>query len=58
MNCRFCGIGTYQPVDRHPITGITDTVYERIYFMCDHCGHLESFAWPRGSSPAMWEKSS
>ena len=58
MNCRFCGSGTYQPVDRHPITGITDTVYERIYFMCDHCGHLESFAWPRDSSPAMWEKSS
>ena len=58
MNCRFCGNGTYQPVNRHPVTGITDTVYERIYFMCDHCGHLESFAWPRDSSPAMWEKSS
>ena len=59
MNCRFCGNGTYQPVDRHPVTGmIGDTVYERIYFMCDHCGHLESFAWPRDSLPAMWEKSS
>ena len=61
MRCRFCGVGAYEPVDRHPITGITgitDTVYIRMYLRCGHCGHLESFAWPRGEPPPMWTEMS
>ena len=54
MRCRFCGIGRYQPANRHPLTGISDTVYERIYFLCGHCGHIESFAWPRDEPPPAW----
>ena len=58
MRCQFCGIGTYDPVNRHAVTGISDTVYERIYFICGHCGHIESFAWPRDQPPPVWAESS
>ena len=54
MRCRFCGIGAYEPVNRHEITGNNDTVYERTYFICNHCGHIELFAWPQGESPPAW----
>ena len=57
MRCRFCGIGTYVNSSSHAITGILPTEYDRNYFVCDHCGHLETFAWPRDSSPPMWDRS-
>ena len=57
MRCRFCGIGTYEQVNRHAITGFNETVYERIYFRCGHCGHIESFTWPRDEPPSAWATS-
>ena len=57
MRCRFCGIGTYVNSSSHAITGNLPTEYDRNYFVCDHCGHLETFAWPRDSSPPMWDRS-
>ena len=57
MRCRFCGIGTYVRSSTHAITGNVNTAYDRTCFVCDHCGHLETFAWPRDSSPPMWERS-
>ena len=57
MRCRFCGIGTYVRSSTHAITGNENTAYDRTCFVCDHCGHLETFAWPRDRSPPMWEKS-
>lgn len=58
MRCRFCGIGTYQESKSFPIVGNLHTEYERSYFVCDNCGHLESFVWPRGRLPPAWEKRS
>ena len=57
MRCRFCGIGTYVRSSTHAIAGNENTAYDRTCFVCDHCGHLETFAWPRDSSPPMWERS-
>lgn len=54
MRCRFCGIGTYKKSTNYSIVGNTSTNHERNYFLCDHCGHLESFLWPRGKPPPGW----
>ena len=54
MRCRFCGIGTYESVGNHPVAGNADTLYERTYVICGHCGHLELFAWPRDQPPSIW----
>lgn len=54
MRCRFCGIGTYEKTSSHPIAGINPVLYERNYFVCGHCGHLETFVWPPGRLPAVW----
>ena len=51
MRCRFCGIGTYKKADSFPIVGNLSTEEKRHYFLCDHCGHLESFIWLRGRPP-------
>lgn len=58
MRCRFCGIGTYNSVKSHPITGPLHVEYERTFLVCDHCGHLEEFAWPRDKRPPAWNESS
>ena len=58
MRCRFCGIGTYEKSKSHPIAGNLLTVYERNYFVCGHCGHVELFVWPAESPPAVWKESS
>lgn len=55
MQCRFCGIGTYMKSNSFQISGNLRTPHERNYFLCDHCGHLESFLWPRQAPPA-WVK--
>ena len=57
MRCRFCGIGTYEISSSHAIAGHLPTEYERNYFVCGHCGHLEAFVWPQDSSPAVWDES-
>ena len=54
MRCRFCGIGTYESVGNHPVAGNANTLYERTYVICGHCGHLELFAWPRDQPPPIW----
>ena len=57
MRCRFCGIGTYKKSPRDEIAGNVRIMYERTYFVCGHCGHLESFVWPDGSRPPVWDES-
>ena len=57
MRCRFCGIGTYKKSDSFPIVANLRTGYERNYFLCGHCGHLESFLWPEGRPPPAWNES-
>ena len=57
MRCRFCGIGTYSGVDSFSIVGNLRTNDERNYFTCGHCGHVESFVWPRGKRPPAWAES-
>ena len=52
MLCRFCGIGTYKKSDNFQIAGNPRPQHERNYFLCDHCGHLESFFWPYQAPPA------
>ena len=59
MRCRFCGIGIYEKSKSHPITGNLDTANERNHFICNHCGHVQLFVWPRdGIPPAVWDESS
>ena len=57
MRCRFCGIGTYEKASAYSIAGNLRTDYERNYFLCGHCGHLESFLWPLGKPPPAWDQS-
>ena len=56
MRCRFCGIGTYERPGTYSIVGNLRTDYERDYFLCGHCGHLESFLWPLGKRPPAWDQ--
>ena len=57
MRCRFCGIGRYKGSSSYAVAGNVETDHERMYLLCDHCGHLESFLWPRDKRPAVWDKS-
>ena len=58
MRCRFCGIGTYETLEGHLVAGgLLRTEYERTYVVCDHCGHVETFAWSEGKPPAVWDVS-
>ena len=58
MHCRFCGIGTYESLDGHLVAGgLLRTEYERVYLVCSHCGHVETFAWPEGKPPPVWDES-
>ena len=57
MRCRFCGVGTYEKSKSFPIVGNLSTGNKRTYYLCDHCGHLESFIW-EGNPPPAWEESS
>ena len=57
MRCRFCGTGTYEKIDSRAIARPTMTLYERNDFVCGHCGHVETFAWPRDGSPVLWNVS-
>ena len=57
MRCRFCGIGTYVPIQSFPVVGDRSGDHERHYFTCGHCGHLESFIWLRGKRPPAWAES-
>ena len=57
MLCRFCGIGAYQKSDNYPIAGNLLTTYERNYFVCDHCGHVELFVWPQQHPAPAWDES-
>ena len=57
MRCRFCGIGTYKKSNNYSIAGNLRTDHERNYFLCDHCGHLESFIWPIPKPPPAWVES-
>ena len=55
MRCQFCGVGTYQKSHPHSIVGNLSTGAKRTYYLCDHCGHLESFIW-QGTPPPAWEE--
>ena len=57
MRCRFCGIGTYKKANSFSIVGNLSTQDKRKYFLCDHCGHLESFIWLVGRPPPAWDES-
>ena len=57
MRCRFCGIGTYERTSTYAVAANLMTDHERTYFLCDHCGHLESFLWPIRKPPPAWDKS-
>ncbi len=57
MQCRFCGMGTYKKLENYPITGNIMTSYLRNYLVCDHCGHVELFAWPQQHRPPAWDES-
>ena len=57
MRCRFCGIGTYKSTDTFYIAGNTRADQDRNYFVCDHCGHVEWFIWPRRQPPPAWDES-
>ena len=57
MRCRFCGIGTYEKSDNFSIVGNLRTGHERNYFLCGHCGHVESFIWPERRPPPAWDES-
>ena len=57
MRCRFCGIGTYRKSDNYPIAGNLVTTYDRNYFVCGHCGHVELFVWTQRSPPLIWNES-
>ena len=58
MRCQFCGVGTYKKSENFPIVGNLSTSVERTYYLCDHCGHLESFIWGgRNNPPPAWEES-
>ena len=57
MRCRFCGIGTYEKSENYPIIGNIHTGYERNFFVCSHCGHLESFIWSPSKPPPAWVES-
>lgn len=57
MRCRFCGVGTYKRSDSFPIVGNLRTEHDRNYFICDYCGHVESFIWPQRRPPPAWDES-
>ena len=57
MRCLFCGIGTYDESDSFPIVGNLRTADGRKYFLCSHCGHVESFIWRDGKRPPAWDES-
>ena len=56
LRCRFCGIGTYEKSNSHPIAGQLPVEYERNYFVCNQCGHVELFVWPADNLPAAWDE--
>ena len=61
MRCQFCGVGTYKETRNVDIVGnlskSADGTYYGTYYLCNHCGHLESFyRWRNQPAPA-WEKS-
>ena len=58
MRCRFCGVGTYERTTSYAVAGNLMTSHDRTYFLCDYCGHLESFIWPIGKPPPAWDKGS
>ena len=57
MRCRFCGVGTYKKSASWDIVGNRSAPTEQTYYLCDHCGHLESFIWRRNNPPPAWEES-
>ena len=57
MRCRFCGIGVYERSSSFPIVGNLRTGHSRNYYVCGHCGHIESFIWPEGKPPPAWVES-
>ena len=57
MRCQFCGLGTYEKSESFEIVGNLHTASKRTYYLCDHCGHLESFIWGPNKPPPAWEES-
>ena len=53
MRCRFCGLGIYKEAERWDIVGNGGSPTQRqTYYLCDYCGHLESFILGRNNPPA------
>lgn len=59
--CKVCGVGIYKlNVDRRPIPtnnfGLKPAGTNSFkIFLCDHCGHVQLFAFPNGQSLPAWQ---
>ena len=49
MRCRFCGIGKCEFKDAYAVFGNVPTAYEKFMLVCNECGHVDLFAWPKSS---------
>ena len=54
MWCRFCGLGRYSKA-MGDLRGNRDS--DLGVYVCENCGHVESFFWPAGKLPKGWETS-
>ena len=57
MRCRFCGLGIYKAATRWDIVGNGGSpTQNQTYYLCDYCGHLQSFIFGRNNPPPAWEE--
>jgi len=56
MRCRFCGIGSYAKADNFAAFGNSPGGGPRHFYCCDHCGHLEIFAYLGKKTPPGMER--
>ena len=55
MRCRFCGIGRYEPINRHPPHWHQRySVRNESTSYVATAGTSRSFAWPRDEPPPAW----
>lgn len=54
MRCRFCGVGVYKKANEFAVVGNKQWNFERRYYVCDNCGHLEFFVHTDNKVPPAW----
>jgi serine/threonine protein kinase len=56
MRCRFCGLGVYGKADNFHVSGnlANGLKLTHEYYVCDNCGHLETFVWSGDTRPGGW----